>query len=133
MKLYTAAIIFLIAPVASFAEDNADSPAGQALETFVRDWIGEMNREANKQRTGGRFLVPAPTSDEPEIFTYTEYSKDYDVEMKETGSAAAPYVGILKYIEHTYTCRGPARTDCELVESSPITEIFPFKNGRWQY
>jgi hypothetical protein len=117
----------------SQAEGELSSPAGKAFDIFIRGWMGDLEREASQQRPSGRFLMPAAPSDQPETYTYREYSDDYQVEMKETGKPAAPYVGILHYVEETYVCRGPAREDCDLVESSPITEIFPFRDGRWQY
>lgn len=115
------------------AEGDLSSPEGKAFDVFIRGWMDNLAKEATQRRPSGRFLVPAAPSDQAEPYTYRAPSDDYRLEMKETGKPAAPFVGILRYTEDTYVCRGPAREDCEMVESSPITEIFPFRNGRWQY
>lgn len=79
-----------------------------------------------------RFLAPKRPG-QPEPFTYRDHEEDFAIQMRPTGNDASPFVGILSYTENVYVCRGPTRDDCELIESSPITEIFPFRDGRWQY
>lgn len=117
---------------AVMAESDSTQSGRAEFNEFARSWVSEMAESAKKQRPSGRFLTPV-TSDEPEVYTYRDYGEDYAIETKETGNAAAPLVGILSYIENTYECRGPSREDCKLIESSPIMEIFPFKDGKWQY
>jgi hypothetical protein len=116
------------------ARSEGDSPhvIEQAFTGFARDWLGSLSREAAEPENGVRFLAPKAPG-QPQPFTYRDYDGDFAIQMERTGNAASPFVGILSYTENVYVCRGPTRDDCELVESSPITEIFPFRDGRWQY
>ena len=116
---------------AARAEEESPQLVEQIFVKFAQDWLGDLAREA--PRGGGvRFLAPGAPG-QPEQFTYRDYGEDFAVQMRQTGDAESPFVGILSYTENVYVCRGPTRDDCELVESSPITEIFPFRNGSWQY
>jgi hypothetical protein len=114
------------------SEGNSAQLIEQTFTKFARGWLGNLSREAAPSEDGVRFLTPKPPG-QPEQFTYRDYDEDFAIQMKPTGNAASPFVGILSYTENVYVCRGPTRDDCELVESSPITEIFPFRDGRWQY
>jgi hypothetical protein len=114
------------------SEGNSTRLIEQAFTKFARGWLGSLSREAAPPGNGMRFLTPKPPG-QPEQFTYRDCDEDFAIQMKPTGNAASPFVGILSYTENVYVCRGPTRDDCELVESSPITEIFPFRDGRWQY
>jgi len=126
------AVAALWAASAAQSEGNSPQLADQAFTQFARGWLQSLSREAAP--LGGARRFPAPEgAGEAEQFTYREYGEDFAIRTKPTGNAAAPFVGILSYTEHVYVCRGPTRDDCELVESSPITEIFPFRDGRWQY
>jgi hypothetical protein len=126
------AVAALLAAGAAQSEGNSPQLIEQAFTKFARSWLGSLSREAPAPGNGRRFLAPnAPEEQEP--YTYRDYGEDFAIRMKPTGNAASPFVGILSYTENVYVCRGPTRDDCELVESSPITEIFPFRDGRWQY
>jgi hypothetical protein len=114
------------------SEGNSTQLIEQIFAKFARDWLGSLSREAARPENGVRFLKPKAPG-QPEQFTYRDYDEDFAIQMKPTGDAASPFVGILSYTENVYVCSGPTRDDCELVESSPITEIFPFRDGRWQY
>jgi hypothetical protein len=65
--------------------------------------------------------------------TYRDHASDFAVELRPTGYAAAPYVGILRYSEQIFSCRDIAANDCTLSSQIPVTEIFRFQNGRWVY
>ncbi len=122
----------LVAAGAARSEGNSPQLIEQAFAKFARGWLGSLSREAAAPANGRRFLAPnAPGELEP--FTYRDYGGDFAIQTRPTGNDASPFVGILSYTENVYVCRGPTRDDCELVESSPITEIFPFRDGRWQY
>ena len=64
---------------------------------------------------------------------FKRFSAEYSQEMKPTGSAFNPYVGILHYTEEFYRCTGPAEETCTMVESTPVTEIFRYQRGAWVY
>ncbi len=127
-------VIWALLGLVPAAQSGGDSiPTEQeAFDEFARGWVSEMAAFLKKQRQSSRSLTPV-TPGKPEIYTYRDFGGDYAIETRETGNAAAPYVGIINYTENTYECRGPTREDCKLIESSPIIEIFPFKDGKWQY
>jgi hypothetical protein len=128
--------IIIVAGLAAsgMAKSEGDSPhlAEQAFTEFARGWLGSLSQEAPQPGNAVRFLSPKEPG-QTETFTYRDYDEDFAIRTKPTGNAESPFVGILSYTENVYVCRGPTRDDCELVESSPITEIFPFRDGRWQY
>jgi hypothetical protein len=57
----------------------------------------------------------------------------FETEIRPTGRPSAPYVGVLHYTEHTYTCADALGNDCRVTSSLPVTEIFRFRDGRWGY
>ena len=135
MRYWLVSITIVAALAASgMAQSEGNSPQliEQIFAKFAQDWLGSLSREAPRPGNDVRFLTPKAPG-QPEQFTYRDYDEDFAIQMRPTGDAASPFVGILSYTENVYVCRGPTRDDCELVESSPITEIFPFRNGRWQY
>ncbi|MFQ5416448.1 MAG: hypothetical protein ACE5FL_05280 [Myxococcota bacterium] len=67
------------------------------------------------------------------VVTYRDYTDDFTVELRPTGHASAPYVGILRYREQIFSCRNIAANDCTLSSQIPVTEIFRFQDGRWVY
>ena len=117
---------------AARSEGNSPQLMEQIFLEFAQEWLGSQTRETPGRGDGVRFLAPEATG-QTEQFTYRDYGEDFAIQMRPTGDAESPFVGILSYTENVYVCRGPTRDDCDLVESSPITEIFPFRDGRWQY
>ena len=67
------------------------------------------------------------------LITYRGYGDRYSVELRPTGHARAPYVGLLHYTELVYSCRTVEAESCQVASSVPVTEIFRFRNGRWSY
>ena len=114
------------------SEGNSPQLIEQTFTKFAQGWLGSLSGEAAPPGNGMRFLAPKAPG-QPEQYTYRDYDEDFAIQMRPTGNDVSPFVGILSYTENVYVCRGPTRDDCELVESSPITEIFPFRDGRWQY
>ena len=103
--------------VTKVAMDNRFRALGLLQDEFSKRYesgAGEAHR-ANAERAGTG---------------YTGYGDDYRMELKPTGHAAAPYVGILRYQQ--LRCADAART-CKVAGRSPVTEIFRFQNGRWVY
>jgi hypothetical protein len=70
--------------------------------------------------------------------TYRVIARDTEREVKATGDKASPYVGVLKYEEHTYASHAGS---AELAQQGPfecekqvvVTEIFRYSCGKWQY
>ena len=119
-------------PPCSAADDEA---VKKAFEVFQSDWIVKLNHHGQfgtdkikvEKDPQGRYCA-----------TYRVIAKDTESEVKATGDKASPYVGVLKYEEHTYaSCadspelakQGPF--ECE--RQRAITEIFRYSGGKWHY
>jgi len=126
-------VLVIASPI--WAEGESQQKIEQAFDVFAKRWLSELSESAKPDRDQRRFLTPAKPGGTAGAQTYTFRKSDgnYVIQTKETGNASAPFIGILSYTESVYVCKDPAREDCELVESSPITEIFPYRDGRWQY
>jgi len=117
---------------------SADSPAStspvsvedgvrSAFETFAQKWMEKVQRMARDQKP-----VVSPGAAQTTV-TYRDYGDDFTVELRPTGHAAAPYVGILRYNEQIFSCRDLSSNDCTLSSQVPVTEIFRYQDGRWVY
>jgi hypothetical protein len=62
-----------------------------------------------------------------------EIREDYEIELRATGNAVAPYVGTLRYCEHELPCPVVVPAQCLPARRSVITEIFRLEKGEWQY
>jgi hypothetical protein len=62
-----------------------------------------------------------------------EIREEFEIELRATGSAAAPYVGTLRYCEHELPCPAAFPPRCTASRRSVITEIFRLESGEWQY
>ena len=112
-----------------------DEAVRKAFEVFQSDWIGKMNHH-------GQFGADKiKVEEDPQglyCATYRVIARDTESEVKATGDKASPYVGVLKYEEHTYACRADSP---ELAQQGPfecerqlaVTEIFRYSGGQWHY
>ncbi len=114
------ATLLFTAPAALAGAPAGEPEAKASFERFAREWMGKMQRAGEQNRANAE---RAGTG-------YTGYGDDYRMELKPTGHAGAPYVGILRYQQ--LRCADAAR-NCKVAGRSPITEIFRFQNGRWIY
>lgn len=110
---------------AALVPSDAQRAAAAALDQFASQWMARMKRVENDNR---RKPVRSAGS-----VTYRGYSDDFRVELRPTGYAGAPYVGLIRYAEHLFTCSDPGATRCGVTHTTPVTEIFRFQNGRWVY
>ncbi len=116
-----AAGLVLPAPRVAADPPAAIAPAGKAhtsFEQFARSWMGKLQKAASKRSNG---------------LSYKGFDGDFKIELRPTGHAAAPYVGILRYQERTYRCTDSSATTCVIAAVTPVTEIFRFQGGRWIY
>ena len=88
---------------------------------------------ARAERNQQRPRAQAAGSHDTLTFLYRGVADDYDVHLEPTGNASSPYVGVLRYTEQTFTCRDARGADCTLVSSEPVSEVFRFRGGRWNY
>ncbi len=107
---------------AALAEPG-DEKARQSFERFAEGWMEKVKGlEANNRRN--------PTVRSGDQMTYTGYGDDFTIELRPTGHAVAPYIGLLRYTELQYSCQ---QERCSVASQMGITEIFRFQNGRWIY
>jgi hypothetical protein len=93
-----------------------DAQVRSAFDSFAQNWMENLRGSA--LHTGS---------------TVKRFSTTHTEEVKPTGSVSNPYVGILHYTEESYNCSDAAHKNCTLVESTPVTEIFRYQNGKWLY
>ena len=101
---------------------GAEAQARSAFDAFSQSWMDKL-RSSSAVRT-------VSTSSGS---TVKRYSTTHTEEVKPTGSASNPFVGVLHYTEESYNCSDAAQRNCTLVESTPVTEIFRYQNGKWVY
>ena len=132
--LATAALVAgLGLPAVASAEPAKIAPAQdsafRAFGKFARSWMGEMEqRERQNKRT--------PTIERQgsrRIASYTGYAPEWNVEVHATGDRTSPYVGVLHYQEQLYVCQDETTKRCRLSRSTPVTEVFPYRDGAWKY
>jgi hypothetical protein len=135
-----AAALLLLTSVAAGADPAVRSappgaPPGhegayKSFDQFATDWMQKMERAEAHGRAHPRVQAVAGRP----ALSYRGYDdKDFQIELKTTGHAQAPYVGILRYRESLYQCADQKATQCSVAETTPVTEIFRFQNGRWVY
>jgi hypothetical protein len=109
--------------------DAGAAGAERSFDGFAREWIaravarGQRASDAPRARSGAAGMA----------FTYRAVDEDFETELKPTGRPSVPWVGVLHYTEHTYTCADALGSDCRVTSSLPVTEIFRFRDGRWGY
>jgi hypothetical protein len=131
--------ILLTAVIAFAAPALADGPAAMSdpglegaeasFDAFAQRWMDRVHRLEAQHRNKP---TVSEGSDGP-VVTYRGYGDDYSIELRETGYERAPYVGLLSYVEHVYSCTSLAARKCRRAASIPVTEIFRFQDGSWAY
>jgi hypothetical protein len=129
-----------VATATAAAADSIEGPSEIAVpadlarakatfEQHAKKWMADLERnEAENRRKAQIYSVAS----EP-VKRFDGYGDDYETQVKATGHAGAPFVGILRYKENLYTCLASDETRCTVTRSIPVSEIFSFKNGRWTY
>jgi hypothetical protein len=105
----------------------ADSRARASFTKFAQSWMEKVQRMAKDQKPTAR---PGASNT---MLTYRDYTDDFTVELRPTGHASSPYVGILRYNEQIFSCRDVKTNDCTMSSQIPVTEIFRYQDGRWVY
>jgi hypothetical protein len=116
-------------PPAAIAPDSGRNRAESSFEEFAEDWMAKVRALEQKHRSNPTIKQGAS---EP-LVTYRGYGEGYSVELRPTGNARAPYVGLLRYTEHVYSCRDMDVDSCTVASTVPVTEIFRYQDGRWNY
>jgi len=120
------------AAMPALADDPAavappDDRARVSFTKFAESWMAKVQKMAAEQRP----TVRPGAADT--LVTYRDYGDDFTVELRPTGHATAPYVGILRYQEQIFSCKDIEADDCTLSSQIPVTEIFRYQDGRWVY
>jgi hypothetical protein len=100
-----------------------------AFEEFAADWMQKVRAIEDQSRN--KPTVKTGATDP--LFTYRGYGDRYSTELRPTGLARAPYVGLLRYTEHVYSCQSVRAKACSIASTVPVTEIFRYRNDRWSY
>jgi len=114
---------------AAISEDGSHQRTLRSFQSFASRWMEKMERV----ETGNRARPEIRPYGSQTLITYRGYGSDFKTEVKHTGYAPAPFVGLLRYSEQLYTCVDTRATRCRLASTTPVTEIFRFQNGRWVY
>jgi hypothetical protein len=109
--------------------DHAATGVEESFASFAEDWIGRALARGERDRSAPRAQPGASGL----VFTYRQVAEDFETELRPTGRPAAPFVGVIRYTEHTYTCSDVKGTDCTRTSALPLTEVFRFRDGRWGY
>ena len=96
---------------------GADSSTIASFEAFSRTWIDKMKAIAAARGIAGRKRL----------------RNTYEMQLRPTGSAKAPYVGVLHYCEIALACASAEEASCKAVSSVVVTEMFRYQAGQWVY
>ncbi len=113
-------------PAAIPSSDPAHERAERSFNEFAKGWMQKMARAESDNRAHPKREAGGGAS-------YRGYDDDFQIELKPTGSASAPWVGILRYHELMYSCADPAAKSCNTSKTTRVTEIFRFQGGKWVY
>lgn len=97
-----------------------DEASRASFEEFASAWMDQL------QQAGSGSLQRAATGTSSRSF-----GPDFRTELRATGDPQAPYLGLLRYVEHAYSCSSTISPRCRVTHSTPILEIFHFRDGRW--
>jgi len=104
---------------------EADAAAA-SFNAFATQWMAKMQRVEDENRRRPERVATGNV-------TYKGYTDDFRVETRPTGYPGAPFVGLIRYSEQIFSCSDPGATRCGVKQTTPITEIFRFQDGRWIY
>jgi hypothetical protein len=126
-----AALVLLAAPAladapAAVSNAGGETRARASFERFAQSWMDKVRRLEEDNR---RHPTVKPGAQGTTV-TYRGYGDDFTTELRPTGHPVAPYVGLLRYTEHVYSC---VEGSCAIASTIPVTEIFRFQDGRWVY
>lgn len=128
LALALAANVASAQPPASIP-DGPEQSAQQSFRRFAKEWMKDVHSMEERHRANPEVKMGSTAP----LITYRGYANDYSIELRPTGHASAPYVGLLRYVEHVYSCTDMEAVDCQIASSVPVTEVFRFQNGRWSY
>jgi hypothetical protein len=123
---FTLAALPALAGAPADRGDIGDESARTSFQRFARSWMDKVK----KLEAENRKKPTVQASAQGTRSTYTGYGDDFSIELRPTGQAIAPYIGLLRYEERVYSC---VKDRCSVASSVPVTEIFRMQDGRWIY
>ncbi len=113
----------VVSPRAS-ADPAAVAPGGddakRSFARFTQKWLDHIPERMHD-------ASPSPG------IQYYSAAPGAKLEVRPTGHAVRPFVGILRYKERLHSCPGQRRSNCAVERVTNVTEIFSLENGRWKY
>jgi hypothetical protein len=94
---------------------GGDPAIAASFEAFSRGWIEKMKRVSVARGTARR----------------TRIRDTYEMQLRRTGSAPTPYVGVLQYCEIGLSCASASESSCAEATSTVVTEMFRYQGGQW--
>lgn len=127
MKLATIVGVILLLGSAAYAGDPA-----AAFQGFCNDWMHKLEVREHDNVSHIRWQ----TMKDYVLGDYVGYTRDHKCITK-TGTASVP-VGEITYREIRYEKRGTTIAEAQKstprpVETTEVTEIFRYQNGKWIY
>jgi hypothetical protein len=117
------------APRAKAASATSQESADRAFQDFAREFMAKVRSQEERERHKPRVAAGPGAA----VFTYRGYGEGFRTELRPTGQAVAPFVGLLHYTEHVYSCRDLEGGSCTVASTVPVTEIFRYQRGSWTY
>ena len=96
---------------------------------FAKTWMADLEKRERSNRAQPTLERTGTQS----YATFTGYAPGFEVEVHATGDRTSPYVGILKYEEQVFACGDETTRRCSVKRTTPVTEVFPYRDGAWKY
>jgi hypothetical protein len=116
-------------PRAKSTAASSHERADRAFQDFARDFMAKVRSQEERERHKPRVAAGPGAA----VFTYRGYGEEFRTELRPTGQAVAPFVGLLHSTEHVYSCRDLEGGSCTVASTVPVTEIFRYQRGSWTY
>jgi hypothetical protein len=97
---------------------GGDAVTVASFEEFSRGWVKKMRDVANAKASAT---------------ARTTIRNSFEMELRPTNSAQAPYVGVLTYCEIGNSCTSLAPHTCTARTSTVVKEMFRYQAGKWVY
>lgn len=133
LRRVVAVLALALAAPAAAGPPKPEATGRERAELAFRDFAREFMAQAHAQEQSERRRPRVAAGPGSPIVTYRGYGDEFRTELRETGNAAAPWVGLLHYTERVYSCRDASGSECTLASTVPVTEVFRFRGGRWAY
>lgn len=126
-RFFLVVCVTMSAGLSALAEGARDS-----FPRFCEEWMSKLAERERRNASAIRWTEENGTI----RGTYLGYSSQHSCTYKE-GSDATP-LGKITYLEVRYEKRGSSREEAERnppqpIETTEVTEIFRYANGRWVY